>query len=123
MAIKHNKPDKILPTHEQVLQEFFEQVDEDKSGHLSRQEMKNVLTHVDDQNIDDDMMDRIMNDCDLDGSDKISFPEFKQVAIIEEIPPEDDDSDDEPDYSVTFRPKKEVAKLRADQTKYVGLLT
>jgi hypothetical protein len=42
------------------------------------------------------MMDRIMDDVDKNKNDMIEFDEFKEVAHIEELPPDPEDSDDEP---------------------------
>lgn len=64
-----------------------------------------------------------MDDVDKNKNNMIEFDEFKEVAHIEEMPPDPEDSDDEPQYSLEFRTKELTKAKRAETPQYVGLLS
>jgi len=64
---------------EKQLSDLFEQLDTNKDGKLSKEELKAGYEHVDiDSNID---IDAIMKSCDADGNGTIEFSEFLAAAI------------------------------------------
>jgi hypothetical protein len=81
--------------------------------------MADALVTINNDELDKDMMQKILDDVDKDGDNEISFEEFVLVAHLTELPPdpEDSDSDEEPEYSLEFLPKAEVEVKREENFK------
>jgi Ca2+-binding EF-hand superfamily protein len=57
MTIKLKIDKQLSQEHKDIFKEFFDQIDEDKSGYLTREEMFNALVTIEDEDLDQEMID------------------------------------------------------------------
>lgn len=74
------------PDHHKKLKELFDSVDADKSGKVDKAEMGQLIKKVIGCDPPAELVDKIVKECDKDGSGKIEFSEFEgaldAVAVL-----------------------------------------